>query len=591
MPFPDLPGLLARALKERGYDEPTPVQEAVLQPEMAGRDLLVSAQTGSGKTVAYGLALGMTLFDGSDRLDRPGRPRALVIAPTRELALQVQRELAWLFESSGARVLACVGGMDQRREQRALAQGAHVVVGTPGRLRDHIERSHLDLSDLAAVVLDEADEMLDLGFRDDLEAILDTTPQNRRTLLFSATLPKDILSLARSYQRDAERIALAARDRPHGDIAFRAVSIAPHEADAAIVNILRFYDSATALVFCATREGVRRLHGHLLEKGFAVVALSGELGQAERNRALQSLRDGRARVCVATDVAARGIDLPDLGLVIHADLPNGEEAFLHRSGRTGRAGRKGVCVVPASFGRRRKAERLLAAARAEAHWTPPPSAAEILKKDLDRLIRETEPETDVSEEERADARTLLAGRSAEDLALALIRMHRAGLPAPEDLTVVAERGPRERAVRTAGTREPERDSREHGEQANVVRFALNVGRRHKADPKWLVPFLCRRGHVTRHDIGRIEIFDRHSVVGITSTVADRFAHATAKPDPNGENIVIRRDTEDGSAPPRRDRERDGARTDRMPSGKPHRKGARAGGDRSARRDGGKGPRS
>ena len=569
MPFPDLPGSLARALQERGYDEPTPVQEAVLLPEHAGRDLLVSAQTGSGKTVAYGLALGSTLLGEADRLDRPGLPRALVIAPTRELALQVQRELEWLYGSSGGRVLACVGGMDQRREQRALAQGAHIVVGTPGRLRDHIERSHLDLSGLEAVVLDEADEMLDLGFRDDLEAILDTTPADRRTLLFSATLPKDILSLARSYQNDAERIALAARDRPHGDIRFQAMTIAPHEADAAIVNVLRHYDTGTAMVFCATREGVRRLHGHLVEKGFAVVALSGELGQAERNRALQSLRDGRARVCVATDVAARGIDLPDLGLVIHADLPTNEQAFLHRSGRTGRAGKKGVCVVLASFSRRRKAERMLAAARAEISWGPPPSAAEILKGDLERLIRETEPDADVSEEERADARALLAGRSAEDLALALLKLHRARLPAPEDLTVLTERPARERNVRAGDDRETARGRGERADEGDVVRFSLNVGRRHNADPKWLVPFLCRRGHVTRHDIGRIEIFDRHSVVGIAAAVADRFAHATAKPDPNGENIVIRRDTEEGSPPPRREEGR--GRPDRKPPSK-HRKG-------------------
>ncbi len=574
MPFPELPGHLARALQERGYDEPTPVQEAVLLPERAGRDLLVSAQTGSGKTVAYGLALGTTLLGEDDRLERPGLPRALVVAPTRELALQVQRELEWLYASSGGRVISCVGGMDQRREQRILAQGAHIVVGTPGRLRDHIERSHLDLSALEAVVLDEADEMLDLGFRDDLEAILDTTPAERRTLLFSATLPKDILSLARSYQTDAERIALAARDRPHGDIAFRAMTIAPHEADAAIVNVLRHYDSGAALVFCATREGVKRLHGHLLEKGFSVVALSGELGQAERNRALQSLRDGRARVCVATDVAARGIDLPDLGLVVHADLPTNEEAFLHRSGRTGRAGRKGVCVVLASFSRRRKAERMLAAARAEPQWTPPPSAAEILKGDLERLIRETEPEADVSDEERADARALLAGRSAEDLALALLRLHRAGLPAPEDLTVLNERAPRERSARADEDRGAPRPGRERTDEGDAVRFSLNVGRRHNADPKWLVPFLCRRGHVTRHDIGRIEIFDRNSVVGIAAAVADRFAHATAKPDPNGENIVIRRDTGEGSPPPSRERDGDGPR--RKPPGKasakPHRKG-------------------
>src|SRR6478752_2002801 len=197
---------LARALAERNYNDPTPVQNAVLEEAAAGRDLLVSSQTGSGKTVAYGLAIGETLLEGAEVLGRAGQPLALIIAPTRELALQVQRELAWLYKHAGARVISCVGGMDPRREAALLDEGAHIVVGTPGRLRDHIERGRLDVSALRAVVLDEADEMLDLGFRDDLEFILKTTPAERRSLLFSATLPKAIIAMARSYQRDALRI-------------------------------------------------------------------------------------------------------------------------------------------------------------------------------------------------------------------------------------------------------------------------------------------------------------------------------------------------------------------------------------------------
>ena len=179
---------LARALTERNYDSPTAVQTAVLANEAAGRDLLVSAQTGSGKTVAYGLAIAKGLLDGAERFERAAAPLALIVAPTRELALQVQRELAWLYQYADARVVSCVGGMDPRREQRELAGGAHIVVGTPGRLCDHLRRGRLDVSQLKAVVLDEADEMLDLGFREDMEFILKTTPATRRTLLFSATL-------------------------------------------------------------------------------------------------------------------------------------------------------------------------------------------------------------------------------------------------------------------------------------------------------------------------------------------------------------------------------------------------------------------
>jgi ATP-dependent RNA helicase DeaD len=403
-------------LGERGYAEPTPVQAAVLQPEAAGRDLLVSAQTGSGKTVAYGLALAPTLLGEAERFEASAEPLALIVAPTRELALQVHRELDWLYEHTGARVVSCVGGMDMRREQRALAQGAHIVVGTPGRLRDHLERGNLETGRLRAVVLDEADEMLALGFREDLEFLLDAAPADRRTLLFSATIPRDIASLAKRYQRDAFRITSATDSQPHADIEYRAIRIAPNDIEHAVVNVLRYHEARGALVFCSTREAVRELHGKLLERGFAAVALSGELSQSERTHALQALRDGRARVCVATDVAARGIDLPDLGLVVHAELPRGRDTLLHRSGRTGRAGRKGTSVLLVPYTRSRLAEHLLASANIEAAWVAPPSADQIRAQDQERLMRDAAWSEEPAEEDRAAAQTLMAERSPEEIA-------------------------------------------------------------------------------------------------------------------------------------------------------------------------------
>jgi ATP-dependent RNA helicase DeaD len=360
----------------------------VLEESALRRDLLVSAQTGSGKTVAYGLAFAADLLGDGEAMP-PGRePLALVVAPTRELALQVQREIAWLYQFAGGRVVACVGGMDPRREQKRLAEGAHIVVGTPGRLRDHLERGGLDVSKLKAVVLDEADEMLDLGFREDLEFILDTTPKQRRTLLFSATLPRTITAMAKRFQRDALRIEVEGGAQGHVDIEYRAVRIAPNETEHAVVNVLRFVEAPSALVFCSTRESVRHLHAILLERGFAAVALSGELSQSERNHALQALRDGRARVCVATDVAARGIDLPSLGLVIHAELPQNAEVLQHRSGRTGRAGRKGISVLLVPLSKRRRAEGLLASAGIRPAWSGPPTADEIHKLDQERLLND-----------------------------------------------------------------------------------------------------------------------------------------------------------------------------------------------------------
>lgn len=363
---------LSAALAERGYDKLTPVQDAVSAPALENADLLVSAQTGSGKTVAFGLAIAPTLLGGDEHFGTASAPLGLVIAPTRELAQQVARELSWLYAKAGATVISCVGGMDTRTEQRALARGAHIVVATPGRLCDHIKRGNIDLTQLRAVVLDEADEMLDLGFREELEFILEEAPEDRRTLLFSATVPKAIAKLAEQYQRDAQRIATAGEERQHADIEYRAFNTHPRDIENAIINVLRYYEAKNAIVFCNTRAAVARLTTRFTNRGFSVVALSGELTQAERGNALQALRDGRARVCVATDVAARGIDLPHLELVVHADLPTNADTLLHRSGRTGRAGRKGVSalIVPPKL--KTKANRLLGWAKLKAEWSAPP---------------------------------------------------------------------------------------------------------------------------------------------------------------------------------------------------------------------------
>ncbi|WP_419951159.1 DEAD/DEAH box helicase [Methylobacterium sp.] len=523
MPFPTLPAPLVRALEARNYEDPTPVQSAVIEAAAQGRDLLVSAQTGSGKTVAYGLAFAETLLGDAERLDPPGPPLALVIAPTRELALQVQRELEWLYAETGARVIACVGGMDPRRESRALAEGAHIVVGTPGRLRDHLERRNLATQNLRVAVLDEADEMLDLGFRDDLEFILSVTPKERRTLLFSATLPKAIASLAERYQNDALRIAVKGQERGHTDITYRAVRVVPREIEHVVVNTLRYTDAPTAIVFCNTRNAVRHLQAVLTERGFSAVALSGELGQGERNAALQALRDGRAKVCVATDVAARGIDLPTVSLVIHADLPHDAEVLQHRSGRTGRAGRKGTSVLLIPASKRRRAEQMLAIAKVNAEWAAPPTADEIRRLDGERMWQDPLFTETPSEEDLAMGEALLAQRTPQELAAALAKIYRARLPEPEDVTDPG-----------AGPERKERKVYDPADSARIdaegpsVWFRLNLGRRDNADPRRLLPMLTRRGNIGRQEIGAIRIFDRETKFEIRGGAASRFAATFAK---------------------------------------------------------------
>ncbi|MFA5988891.1 MAG: DEAD/DEAH box helicase [Sphingomonas sp.] len=512
MPFTTLPPLLSEALAARGYNSPTPVQAAVLEAEAAGRDLVVSAQTGSGKTVAFGLAMAGEVLKEDGSLPFIREPLALVVAPTRELALQVSRGLVWLYGKAGARIATCVGGMDASKERRALSQGAHIVVGTPGRLRDHLERGSLDLRALKVAVLDEADEMLDMGFREDLEEILDATPGERRTLLFSATMPKPIVALAKRYQRDALRISTIGEDRGHGDISYQAVTIAPADTENAVVNLLRFHEAESAMLFCATRDNVRHLHASLIERGFAAVALSGEHSQNERNQALQALRDRRARVCVATDVAARGIDLPTLSLVIHVELPRDAEALQHRSGRTGRAGKKGTAVLLVPYPRRRMVERMLSGAKIEASWINPPTVDDIRRNDRERLIAQLLEPTEFDDDDRELATRLMAERSAEDIAAALVRAHRARMPAPEELI--------DRSKQPMGSADGHRAGFE-----DTCWFKIDIGRRQNADARWILPLLCRRGHVTKNEIGAIRIGANETYFQIPRAIAAKFQDA------------------------------------------------------------------
>ncbi|MCC6942356.1 MAG: DEAD/DEAH box helicase [Novosphingobium sp.] len=561
MIFENLPAPLAKALEDHGYTALTPVQASVSQPEAVGRDMIVSAQTGSGKTVAFGLAMANELLGDAPTMPYTTSPLALVIAPTRELALQVSRELTWLYAPTQARIATCVGGMDASRERRALSHGAHIVVGTPGRLRDHLERGALDLSALRSVVLDEADEMLDMGFREDLEELLDATPEGRRTLLFSATMPKPIEALAKRYQRNSLRISTVGEDRGHGDIAYRAVAVAPAEIEAAVVNLLRYHEAETAMLFCATRDNVRRLHATLVERGFTAVALSGDHSQSERNNALQALRDRRARVCVATDVAARGIDLPSLSLVVHVEIPRDAETLQHRSGRTGRAGKKGTAVLIVPFPRRRRVEMMLRGARINAEWAEVPSLEMIRAQDRVRLMKTILAPVEVDEDDLEIGRALLEQRSPEELAAALVRAHRAAMPQPEEM------------LSSGGNDDNRRAQPAHREGfEDTVWFRMDVGRRQNADPRWILPTLCRRGHVSRQEIGAIRITPNETWFQVPRAIADKFADAvrrTADPKGEDENGIHIEPSPDGPREMARENRRgDGADGPRGPRSNP-----------------------
>ncbi|HEX9447351.1 MAG TPA: helicase-related protein, partial [Dongiaceae bacterium] len=342
--------------------------------------------------------------------------------------------------------------------------------------------------------------------------------------------------------------------------------VGPRDIEHAVVNVLRFIEPRAAIIFCHTRESVRRLHGSLLERGFDVVALSGELSQSERTHALQALRDGHARVCVATDVAARGLDLPDLGLVIHAEIPTNKETLLHRSGRTGRAGRKGVCALLVPHSRRRRVEGLLHAANVTATWSDPPLPDAIRVRDQERMLADpvlTEAPTD---EDMVLAQNLLQGRSAEQIAAALIRLYRSRLPEPEELFIapIRDERPDRKGPRVDGydrrddraPREP-RVPREFRGGENMVQFKISAGRNANADPKWILPMLCRRGKITKQEIGAIRIFDRESIVEISQEAAAGFAEAIKQSPDNDVRITLN----DGTQPLDRDHGKPAERRD------------------------------
>ena len=519
-----IPNNIVNAMKDKGYEKLTPVQEEVIKKEYSGLDLLVSAQTGSGKTIAFGLAIVDNLTTDSKLFKTPKSPEALIIVPTRELALQVKNELSWFLASSDAKIVSCVGGMDIRTERRNLETKPNIVVGTPGRLKDHIERGYFNVSNIMTVVLDEADEMLDMGFREDLEAILDTTPDDKQTLMFSATVPRGIANLAKRYQKDAVRITAGETNSQHVDIEYRAFKIVMSDQENAIINTLRYYEATNAIIFCATRIAVNHMTSRLTNRGISAVALSGELSQNERNMALQAMRTSKARVCVATDVAARGLDLPNLDLVIHADIPRTSDTLLHRSGRTGRAGRKGVCAVLVPQNRSRMAERLFSQANIKPVWASTPSREEILKEDKKRIVENQILKDPITDDEKDLIDELISKNSIEQLAAAYYRLLGKDLSAPEDL-----RNPSDR---------DEGRGRDNGFK-NSIWFELSVGRDDTAEPRWLVAMLCKAGNLSKRDIGSIKIQPKVTNIEISEETAATLKELASNKKPIERHIMIR----------------------------------------------------
>jgi ATP-dependent RNA helicase DeaD len=557
--FDRVPAPLRDAMLERGFSSLTPVQAAVVEPGLEGRDLRISSQTGSGKTVAVGLVIAAWVARGEGvregrsgegvREGRPGegaregrsgegaprerscRPRAIVIAPTRELAAQVSNELAWLLAPLGARTITVTGGTNVGVELRALARGAEVVVGTPGRLLDHLNRGAVDASDARAVVLDEADQLLDLGFRDELEAIVEALPEERQTLLVSATFPRDVLALAERYQSDPVAVAGTPPGDANADIAHVGHLVRADERLDALINLLLLAppDERT-LVFTRTRAGAAELADLLASERFPAASLTGEMEQRERTRTLEAFRSGALKVLVATDVAARGIDVPEIERVIHFDVPDNDEVYTHRSGRTGRAGRKGTSHVLVPPSRHRMVSEMVRRTRGRLEWRPVPSPERVLEAEAERLearILDSEAPSDPRLLDLAEK--LLDQADPLEIVTRLLAIADQNAPCrPRRVSSIDLPS----APRPGGGPAPRRHA------GAPVTFRVGWGAHHGADPRRLLALVCRRGQVRGSDIGAIYVGATSSTVEVAASVADHFASAVRAPDPRDGHIRI-----------------------------------------------------
>jgi ATP-dependent RNA helicase DeaD len=536
LPLEAAPLGLDAVLRARGFERLTPIQSAVLDPALAGRDLRMSSQTGSGKTVAVGLVLAESV-NAHERMAeaRAARPTALVIAPTRELAAQVARELGWLFLAMRKRVVSVTGGASFDDELSRLRAQPAVVVGTPGRILDHLRRGTLSLEAIGSLVLDEADEMLDMGFEEELEGILGYAPAERRSHLVSATFGDRVARIADRLQQDPVWIHGTPLGAPNADIDHVAMLVEPkHRVDALVNLLLRNPDDKT-LVFVKTRADAQDLGAFLSQNGFFARALSGDMTQRERNAAFGDFRSGVLRVLVATDVAARGLDVSDIARVVQLDAPESSDVLTHRGGRTGRAGKRGENILFVGPRSQRRAQDLFRQAGVSARVASPPTAEEIRRAADDRLRERVKNAGESAAELRELAHELLGENDAEHVVAHLLsQLAHTGSCAPRDIAPIEHRpsAPKKASGKTNG--EPRRTG------VGFVKFQVSWGARYGADPRRLLALVCRRGHVSREDVGAIQISDDSSTVEVAATLAENFELAVRRKDSRDPHVRFRR---------------------------------------------------
>ncbi|WP_182902822.1 DEAD/DEAH box helicase [Microbispora sp. H10830] len=545
---------LLKALTGLGYEEPTPIQREAIPPLLEGRDLLGQAATGTGKTAAFALPMLQRLH-GAHPLgaeDGGGEPAGLVLVPTRELAVQVSEAMHRYGRDLGARVLPIYGGQPIGRQLRALERGVDVVVATPGRALDHIGRGTLPLKGLRMIVLDEADEMLDMGFADDIEAILQDTPEDRQTVLFSATMPPRIDGIARRHLRQPVRIRIEREAPAAGEaplIRQSAYIVSRAYKPAALGRVLDVEAPTAAIVFCRTREEVDQLTETMNGRGYRAEALHGGMGQEQRDRVMSRLRSGTADLLVATDVAARGLDIEQLTHVINYDVPSAPESYVHRIGRVGRAGREGVAITLAEPREHRMLKTIERVTRSRITVEKVPTVADLRARRLEltrAALQESLMEDGDLDRFRVVVETLADEFDLVAIALAAVKLAHESTGAAADEEEIPEVAPRaqrpERGPRDDRYGRDDRRGRRTG--GAMSRVFVGAGRSAGVRPQDIVGAITGETRVSGREIGAIEIADRFTLVEIPDGAVDEVVQALRRTTIKGRKPIVRRDRDD-----------------------------------------------
>jgi ATP-dependent RNA helicase DeaD len=542
---------LVTAVTGLGYEEPTPVQRETIPLLLSGRDMLAQAATGTGKTAAFALPMLHRLLGGPSTGRR--RTRGLVLVPTRELAMQVAEAVHKYARGSGLGVVPVYGGASMQQQTRALDRGAEVVVATPGRALDHLRRRSLDLSDIEVLVLDEADEMLDMGFAEDLEAILEATPATRQTALFTATMPPRIVTIAHKHLKTPERVTIAQEKTAAGKlprVRQVAYTVARANKVAALQRVLDIESPPSALVFCRTRLEVDTLVETLDAHGYRAEALHGGMQQRQRDAVMSRFRSAKADLLVATDVAARGLDIEQLSHVFNFDLPSSPDVYVHRIGRTGRAGREGTAITLLEPREHRLLKTIQSLTRQKIEVCALPTVADLRARRLE-LTRASLRERLVQggfDDARSIVQSLADEFDVMDVAAAAVQLAHAAaagdgsereVEIPAAAPATAGRGARD--TRHAGRFE--RGRAKGARDGDVVRLFVGAGRQAGVRPADLVGAITNEAGLSSRDLGAIEIADRFSLVEVPGEAADRVVAAMRQATLRGQKVQVRRERE------------------------------------------------